>query len=101
VLVCDGVYAGKRELMPEALDMCDNFTALKELQLFSPLEDSPLEDLQVGTPARHACCSCAKALDARFTRRIHGACITLLQTLVGLVALVAAPVALSGLPGFD
>jgi hypothetical protein len=40
--------AGRRELMPEALDMCDNFTALRELQLFSPLEDTPLEDLQVG-----------------------------------------------------
>lgn len=39
--------AGRRELMPEALTMCDNFTALKELQLFSPLEDTPLEDLQV------------------------------------------------------
>jgi hypothetical protein len=35
--------------MPEALSMCDSFTALKELQLFSPLEDTPLEDLQVGT----------------------------------------------------
>lgn len=34
--------------MPEALDMCDNFTALNELQLFSPLEDTPLDDLQVG-----------------------------------------------------
>jgi hypothetical protein len=40
--------AGRREQMPEALDMCDNFTALRELQLFSPLEDTPLENLQVG-----------------------------------------------------
>lgn len=46
-----GTAAGRRELMPEALDMCDNFTALKELQLFSPLEDTPVEDLQV-------CCRC-------------------------------------------
>jgi hypothetical protein len=48
LLVNPSAAAGRRELMPEALDMCDNFTALKELQLFSPMEDSPIEDLQVG-----------------------------------------------------
>lgn len=41
------LIAGRREAMPEALDMCDNFTALRELQLFSPLEDVPLEEVQV------------------------------------------------------
>lgn len=46
--------AGRRELMPEALDMLDNFLALKELQLFSPLEDSPLEDLQTSTSGADA-----------------------------------------------
>lgn len=53
-------------MMPEALDMCDNFTALKELQLFSPLEDTPVEDLKVGgCLGSHvamfsilACCEC-------------------------------------------
>lgn len=49
--------------MPEALDMCDNFKALKELQLFSPLEDTPLlEDMQVwlahGSPLPAACLAC-------------------------------------------
>lgn len=38
--------SGKRELMPEALDMCDNFKSLRELVLMSPLEDSPVVSAQ-------------------------------------------------------
>lgn len=36
--------------------MLDNFLALKELQLFSPLEDSPLEDVQVRLSAQRNVC---------------------------------------------